>query len=115
MAYYTGSLAAVPSANRQKYVEHCAEAWTVMRKHGVRRMLESWGVDIPKGKVNDLRGAVNARDDEDIVFAWLEWEDKAQADAAWSAMPNDPDVQKMSPMPFDGSRMIDGGFSPLFR
>src|SRR5690606_29791017 len=114
MTYYTGCIAAVPTANRQKYLDHVNAAWPLMRKHGATRMVESWGVDVPKGKVNDLYGAVNAKDDEAVVFSWIEWPDKAASDAAWQTMNDDPAMKEMPQMPFDGSRMIFGGFEPVF-
>lgn len=114
MVYYTGCIAAVPAANREKYLEHVHEAWPLMRKHGAERMVECWGADIPKGKVNDLPGAVQAREDERVVFSWIEWPDKARADAGFEAMGKDPAMKEMAPMPFDGSRMIYGGFEPVF-
>lgn len=113
MAYYTGSLAAVPSDKKQEYLEHLAAAWQLMRGYGAVRIVESWGVDVPRGKVNDLYGAVDARDDEAVVFAWLEWPDKQTADDAWQKMQTDPAMRQMPPPPFDGSRMIFGGFQPL--
>ena len=114
MTYYTGCIAAVPTANRQEYLNHVNVAWPLMRKHGATRMVESWGVDVPTGKVNDLYGAVNAKDDETVVFSWIEWPDKAKADDAWQKMQKDPAMQAMPQMPFDGSRMIFGGFEPVF-
>ena len=114
MTYYTGSLAAVPTANRQRYIEHATGAWPLFRSHGATRMVETWGVDVPKGKVTDFHGAVNAKDDETVVFSWIAWPDKATADASWKRMQSDPSMQKLPEMPFDGSRMIFGGFSPVF-
>ena len=113
MTYYTGCIAAVPTANRQKYIEHVAAAWPLMRKRGASRLVENWGVDVPHGKVNDLYGAVEARDDEAVVFTWIEWPDRATADAAWQAMQDDPDSAQIPEMPFDGARMIYGGFEPV--
>lgn len=82
MAYYTGCVAAVPTANKQKYIEHVNVAWPLMRNYGATRMVENWGVDVQKGKVTDLYGAVNAKDDETVVFSWIEWPDKPIADTA---------------------------------
>lgn len=113
MTYITGSIAAVPTANRQKYIDHVNAAWPLFRNHGATRMVEAWGVDVPRGKVNDLYGAVNAREDEAVTFSWIEWPDKAAADAAWAKMQDDPAMAAME-MPFDGSRMIFGGFAPVF-
>ncbi|MGB3387676.1 MAG: DUF1428 domain-containing protein [Pseudaminobacter sp.] len=114
MTYYTGSIAAVPTANKQKYIEHVNSAWPLFRNYGATRMVESWGVDVQRGKVNDLYGAVDAREDETVVYSWIEWPDKTTADTAWQKMQNDPAMKDMPKMPFDGSRMIFGGFEPVF-
>ncbi|MGR3762244.1 DUF1428 domain-containing protein (plasmid) [Roseobacteraceae bacterium NS-SX3] len=114
MTYYTGSVAAVPAANKKKYAEHAAAAWKLFESYGATRMVETWGVDVPKGKVTDFYGAVNAQDDEAIVFSWIAWPDRATADAAWKKMESDPAIKELAEMPFDGSRMIFGGFSPVF-
>lgn len=114
MTYYTGFIGAVPSANRQKYVAHVAAIWPLFHKQGAVRMVDSWGVDIPRGKVNDLYGAVDANEDEVVVFSWIEWPDRETADTAWARLQDDPVMKEMPKMPFDGSRMIFGGFAPVF-
>lgn len=111
MTYYAGTVAAVPTANRQKYVDHVKEAWPFFQRLGATRTVEGWGVDVPKGKVTDFYRAVEARDDETVVFSWIEWPDKATADAAFEKMMAE---DSMPAMPFDGSRMIYGGFEPIF-
>lgn len=113
MPYFTGSIAPVPHTNRQPYIDHLKATWPIFQRHGATRMVESWGVDVPHGKVNDLYGAVRAREDEAVVFGWLEWPDKATADAAWQTMQADPAMADLK-MPFDGSRLIFGGFAPVF-
>ncbi|MFT3688258.1 DUF1428 domain-containing protein [Paenirhodobacter sp.] len=113
MTYFTGYITAVPVANREDYISHLRAAWPLCRKYGATRMVETWGVDVPRGKINDLWGAVNAREDEAVVFSWTEWPDKATSDAAWQGMRDDPAMAAME-MPFDGSRMIFGGFAPVF-
>ena len=60
-----------------------------------------------------IHTAVDAKEDEAIVFSWIEWPDKAAADASWEKMQNDPAMKKIPEMPFDGSRMIYGGFDVL--
>lgn len=114
MTWFTGSITAVPTANRQKYIDHARVTWPVLQRHGATRMVETWGVDILRGEANDLYRAVNARDDESVVFSWIEWPDKATADACWQRMMNDPAAAALPDMPFDGSRMIFGGFEPVF-
>ena len=113
MTYFTGMVAAVPTANRQKYIDHVGQAWPLFEKHGATRMIETWGDNVPAGKVTDFQGAVAAKDDETIVFTWIEWADKAAADTAWANMEKDPGMEVMADMPFDGSRMIYGGFTPI--
>ncbi|AXC48740.1 DUF1428 domain-containing protein [Paracoccus suum] len=109
MTYYTGSVCAVPKANRQAYLDHATAAWPYFQKAGATRMVETWGEDIPPGKQTDFARAVAAKDDETVVFSWIEWPDRATADKAWSQV----DPTGMPEMPFDGKRMIFGGFSPL--
>ncbi|MFV0276339.1 MAG: DUF1428 domain-containing protein [Parahaliea sp.] len=114
MSYYTGLIAAVPTANRAKYLEHARATWPLFQGRGATRLVETWGVDIQAGKVTDFYGAVAARDGESIVYSWIEWPDRATADSAWHDIHNDPASANMPAMPFDGSRMIFGGFESVF-
>lgn len=113
MPYFTGSIAAVAQTDRQAYIDHLKATWPFFQRNGATRMVESWGVDVPRGAVNDLWAAVDARAGEAVVFGWLEWPDKATADAAWQRVQADPKMADLE-MPFDGSRMIFGGFAPVF-
>ena len=122
MAYIDGFVIAVPTANKQKFIEHATDADSMFIEMGATRVLECWGDDVPAGKTTDFRMAVKAKDDESIVFSWIEWPDKATRDAAMATMTewmNDPskadprmDPEK-NPMPFDGKRLIFGGFVPV--
>ncbi|MWB78414.1 DUF1428 family protein [Pseudooceanicola sp. 216_PA32_1] len=114
MTYLTGVVAAVPTANKEKYAAHIAAVWPLFKSYGATRMVETWGVDVPKGKVTDFYGAVEAREDEAIVFSWIEWPDKTTADASWQTMQDDAAMKAMPEMPFDGRRMIYGGFAPIY-
>ena len=113
MSYVEGFILAVPTANRQAYCRHAELALPVFRDLGALRMVEGWGDDVPRGKVNDCYGAVQARDDETVLFSWLEYPDKATRDAANDRMMNDPRMADMPEMPFDGTRMIWSGFEVL--
>lgn len=113
MTYYNGFIAAVPTSNRREYIEHSAATWPLFERYGARRLIETWGIDVKKGKITDFQDAVQAKDNETVVFSWLEWPDKATADKAWESIERDPDMQNLSRMPFDGSRMIYGGFEPI--
>lgn len=114
MTYFTGAVAAVPTANKTDYARHVAATWPLFQSYGANRMVETWGEDVPKGKVTDFYGAVDAKPDEAITFSWIEWPDKMTADAAWAKMQNDPAMANLPKMPFDGTRMIFGGFAPVY-
>lgn len=114
MTCFSGFVAAVPTANKQKYLDHLKTAWPLFQRHGATRMIDNWGVDVSKGKVTDYQGAVQAKDDESIVFSWIEWPDRAAADKGWEAMKVDPEMAVLGDMPFDGTRMIFGDFEPVF-
>ncbi|MBV2144577.1 DUF1428 domain-containing protein [Falsochrobactrum sp. TDYN1] len=114
MAYIEGFVVPVPKANKETYRKHAAQAAALFKEFGVTRMVEAWGDDVPDGKVTDFRRAVQAGPDEDVVFSWFEYPDKATRDAANEKMMNDPRMKEMgNEMPFDGKRMIFGGFSTI--
>ena len=117
MSYIDGFVIAVPKANKQKFIEHANKGDSVFAELGATRILECWGDDVPNGKVTDFRRAVQATDDEAVVFSWIEWPDKATRDAAMKKMVEDPRMDPSTPgnppMPFDGKRMIFGGFEQV--
>lgn len=113
MTYYSGFVLAVPNSNKQAYIDHAKAAWPYFRSRGALRMVECWGEDVPHGKETDFHRATKAGDDETPVFSWIEWPDRATADAAYADMMNDPSMQQMPEMPFDGTRMFWGGFAPV--
>jgi uncharacterized protein YbaA (DUF1428 family) len=118
MAYIDGFVIAVPTANKTQFVDHARKFDAVFVELGATRIIECWGDDVKAGKVTDFRRAVDAKDDESIVFSWVEWPDKATRDAAMSKMEDlmktDPRWEPAkNPMPFDGKRMIFGGFEPV--
>ena len=114
MTYFEGFVAAVPEANKEAYRKHAAEAAPIFQDLGVKRHVEVWDSDVPEGKVTDFRKAVDAKPDEKVVFAWFEYPDKATRDAANQKMRSDPRMESMGQsMPFDGKRMIYGGFDAI--
>ena len=114
MRYIQGFLIPVPKENKDAYRELAAKAAAIFQDYGALRVVESWADDIPDGKVTDFKKAVLAKEGEAVVFAWTEWPDKQTCDAAASKMDSDPRWKEMPEMPFDSSRMIWAGFSPLF-
>ncbi len=113
MTYVEGFVAAVPTANRRLYLEHAREAAPVFQAFGATRLVETWGDDVPRGEHTDFYRSVQARDDETVVFSWVEYPDRATRDAANRRLMSDPRMQQMPEMPFDGMRMIFAGFAPF--
>lgn len=112
MSYIDGFLAAVPDANKDAYIEHARIAANIFKEFGAERIVECWEDDVPDGKVTDFRRSVQRQSGESVVFSWIQWPDKATRDAGWAKMMEDPRMKDMQ-MPFDGKRMIYGGFSPI--
>ena len=114
MTYFEGFVLPVPESRREEYRTHAANAAPIFHDIGVARHYEAWDSDVPEGKVTDFRKAVDAKDDEKIVFSWFEYPDKATRDAANQKMMSDPRMQEIGAnMPFDGMRMIMGGFQSI--
>ncbi|HEX8302854.1 DUF1428 domain-containing protein [Sphingomonas sp.] len=115
MTYIEGFLIPVPAANRDAFEQHARMCAPFFQKHGVTRVVEAWGDDVPDGKVNDLKKSVNAEPGETVVFSWFEYPDKAARDAANASMRADSEMAEMGgkDMPFDGARMIMSGFESI--
>lgn len=115
MSYVDGFVLAVPKANKQAYLESAQKSWALFKEFGAIRHVECWGDEVPEGKVTDFQGAVKAKEDEIIVFAWVEYPSKEVRDAAGKKMMEDPRMEELmgKNVPFDGMRMIYGGFIPI--
>ncbi len=111
-SYVQGFVIPVPAAKREDYRKLAEEAWSMFKGYGALRVVEAWGDDVPEGKVTDFRRAVKAEPDEKIVFSFMEWPSREVCDAAAEKMMKD---ERMKPenmqLPFDGKRMIFGGFT----
>ena len=118
MSYIDGFVIPVPTANRQKFIDHATHFDSLFLELGATRVVECWEVDVKQGATTDFFGAVQRQADESVAFSWIEWTDKAARDAAMGRMDElgrsderfDP---AKNPMPFDGKRMIYGGFQPI--
>jgi len=114
MTYFEGFIVPVPEANKAAYQEHASEFAPIVRDFGVGRMVESWDSDVPEGKLTDFRKAVDAKPDEKVVFSWFEYPSRKERDAANEKMMSDERMKDMGAnMPFDGKRMIMGGFDSI--
>ena len=112
MNYVDGFVAAVPTANRAAYLEHARLAASVFKEHGALGTVECWGDDVPDGKVTSFPMAVQRQVDETVVFAWITWPSKSVRDAGMKKVMDDSRM-KNTTMPFDGKRMIYGGFEMI--
>lgn len=111
MTYIEGFVAPVPEANRDAYLKHARGFVPLLRDIGVQRQVEAWESDVPEGKTTDFRKAVNAEAGEKIIFAWFEYPSREARDAANAKMMSDPRMAELgAEAPFDGKRMIMGGF-----
>ena len=113
MTYVSGFLAPVPTANESAYLASAEKSWPLFKDYGALSMLENWESDVPDGQVTSFPLAVKREEGESIIFSWIVWPDKATADACWATMETDPRWKEMD-MPFDGKRMIFGGFDTIF-
>jgi uncharacterized protein YbaA (DUF1428 family) len=111
MSYVDGFVAAVPTANKELYQQHAKVAAAVFKEYGALKLVECWGDDVPEGKVTSFPMAVKCQDDETVVFSWILWPSRKVRDVAMPKVMADPRLScNTNPMPFDGKRMIYGGF-----
>ncbi len=114
MTYVSGFVTPVKTKDKDAYLKSAQFAAPIFKEFGALAVFENWGVDIRDGKVTDFKTAVKAEPDETVVFSWILWPDKAVGDAAEQKMMTDPRFKDME-MPFDGKRMIVGGFETIFQ
>jgi uncharacterized protein YbaA (DUF1428 family) len=120
MTYIEGFVIAVPTANKDKFIAHANKGDAVFIDHGALRVVETWQDNVEKGHTTDFFGAVGCKDDEAVVFSWIEWPSKAERQAMSAKMDelmksDERFSPEKNPMPFDGARMIYGGFQPIVR
>ena len=114
MTYVDGFVAAVPTANRDRYRKHAETAAVVFKEYGALRVVECWGDDVPQGKLTSFPMAVKCKDDETVVFSWITWPSRQVRDEGMKKVMADARLQpETNPMPFDGKRLIYGGFEVL--
>jgi uncharacterized protein YbaA (DUF1428 family) len=114
MNFVDGFVAAVPVANKEKYVEYANRSAALFKEYGALRVVECWGEDVPDGKLTSFPMAVKKEADEVVLFSWVEWASRDVRDAAWKKMMEDPRMgPDAMPMPLDGKRLIYGGFQMI--
>ena len=114
MSYVDGFVVAVPTASREKYRDYAAGVAVVFKEHGALNIVDCWGDDVPDGKLTSFPMAVKCQPDETVVFSWVVWPSRQARDEGMKNAMQDQRIDpKTSPMPFDGSRLIFGGFEMI--
>jgi uncharacterized protein YbaA (DUF1428 family) len=113
MTYVSGFLSPVKEVDKDRYIASAQASWPLFKEYGALEQIETWGTDVPDGKTTSFSMAVKLEPGEVVVFSWVKWPDKATADAGWAKMMEDPRMKDMD-MPFDGKRMMWGGFQTIF-
>ncbi|WP_271897989.1 DUF1428 domain-containing protein [Candidatus Phyllobacterium onerii] len=114
MSYVDGFLLAVPKAKLEAYKELARKAGEVWKDHGALAFVECVADDVPYGELTSFPRAVQAKDDEIVVFSWIVYESREKRDAINAKVMADPRLNgDAANMPFDGKRMIFGGFAPI--
>ena len=114
MTYVDGFVAAVPTKNREEYIKHANDAVPVFKEYGALKVVECWGDDVPEGKLTSFPMAVQCKDDETVVFSWITWPSREVRNEGMKKLMNDPRMSpENNPMPFDGKRLIYGGFDMI--
>ncbi|PJK30999.1 DUF1428 domain-containing protein [Minwuia thermotolerans] len=113
MTYVDGFVVAVPTANKERYRAMAEEAAPVFMEHGALKLVECWGDDVPEGEVTSFPMAVKCREDETVVFSWILWPSREVRDAGMKKVMEDARIAGQMEMPFDGKRMIFGGFEMI--
>lgn len=114
MNYIDGFVVAVPTGNKQKYRQHAAEAAQVFKEYGALKLVECWGDDVPEGEVTSFPKAVKCKEDETVCFSWIVWPSREVRNQSMEKLMADPRMNpETNPMPFDGMRLMYGGFEVL--
>ena len=114
MNYIDGFVAPVRTADKEAYRAYAGQIAGVFRQHGALEVIDCWGDDVPEGKLTSFPLAVRREEGETVVFGWVAWPSRAARDAGWKAVMADPRMQPgATAMPFDGKRMVFGGFEMI--
>ncbi|WP_443748794.1 DUF1428 domain-containing protein [Asticcacaulis solisilvae] len=112
MPYIDGFVIPVPNDKKDAYIEASKTYSAIAKEFGAVSVREFWGDDVPEGTTTSFSMAVKLEASESVVFSWVEWPDKATRDTGSAKMREDPRMANMN-MPFDGKRLIYGGFDLL--
>jgi len=111
MEYVDGYLLAVPTSRKDEYIEFASKAAEIFKEYGAIRVAECWGDDVPLGELTSFPKAVQCAEDETVVFSWITWPSREARDDGNAKVMADPRLKDFEGKePYDGKRMIYGGF-----
>lgn len=113
MRYVDMFVAAVPAANKDAYTEHAKFMAAVFKDHGASEVVDAWQDDVPEGETTSFALAVKREEGEMIATGYVVWPDKASREKGMQAMMQDERMKESGAMPFDGKRLIYGGFEMI--
>lgn len=114
MAYVEGFVIAVPKDRLEDYKEMARICEPILREYGARDYVECVGDDTPYGELTSFPRAVQAREDEVVIFSWIVYDSPEARRSATKKAIEDPRLKRFTKdMPFDSKRMIFGGFVPF--
>jgi uncharacterized protein YbaA (DUF1428 family) len=114
MTYVDGFVAPVRTENRETFRRFAQQMAVLFKEHGALKVVECWGDGVPDGQVTSFPMAVKLEPSETVVFSWILWPSRDVRNAAMKAVMADPRMDPgANPLPFDGKRMIFGGFEMI--
>ena len=116
MPYVDGFVVAVPKQNIEEYKAMARKLGAIWKEYGALAFVECLADDVPYGELTSFPRAVQAKEDETIAFSWIVYDNRVHRDAINAKVMADPRMKEaMQNMPFDGKRMIFGGFEPFLQ
>lgn len=112
MTYAAAYPIPVPNEIEEACIASVHKAWSLFKEFRALQVIKSWGDYVPEGEHTDFKRAVALKDGETVCFSWIIWPDGEAHDKCGASMQSDPRWQDMD-MPFDGRRMMWGGFTPM--
>jgi uncharacterized protein YbaA (DUF1428 family) len=109
MTYVDGFMAAVPAQNKADFIKFNQEMGKLFKEQGAISVVDCWGDDVPEGKLTSMPLAVKRQEGEVVAFSWVTWPSKEARNTGMGKVMEDPRMQGAK-MPFDGQRLIFGGF-----
>ena len=116
MSYVDGFVLPLPKKNLEAYKKMSKKCGAIWREYGALQYRECIADDVKPGKLTSFPQSVNLEAEETVIFSWIVYESRAHRDEVNDKVMKDPRISDMmdpATLPFDGKRMIYGGFEML--